>query len=302
MLARYFPDCEIVLHLGAHRTGTTVLQAQLDAADFSNRGISALTPPRAGDRKPVSLRSAFSSFQKVRRNPLRIGLRLHALRSIRRLIGEGVTKKLIVSDEMLLGPIFDNNGDGIYPDAAQWLNDCARFLGPNVSQVHLVHRPYADFLTSAYAMRAVYARGVGQFDKYRAGFLRCKRGWPDVVQDISAAFPYAQQKLWAFPEQLNESRLFLWLTGIEKAPPLPTYRNKSTSSEGIDYALRHKRDLNYDPDTLAAEFSKGTVFAPFTFEETMMLNSRYLEDRAIMSRMMISQDTRLSKRITNANQ
>jgi hypothetical protein len=194
------------------------------------------------------------------------------------------SKKVIVSDEMFLGPVFGQDGRCIYPDAEKWLKDCAAFLGPNISQIHLVVRPYADFLTSAYAMRAVYAKGVGDLRMYQEEFVHCRRGWPEVVDEIRAAFPGRSIRIWTFPENLMGSKLFEALTGLSEAPQRPTHLNASVSAEGITYSLSHKNDPDYDPDEVIAKFQTGTKLSVFTHEQRAALDKRFLADLALLPR------------------
>lgn len=284
LLSRYFPDSEIALHLGAHRTGTTTLQAQLDNAQLPTRSMMALTPPRDGKRTEYTLRNAFADFRKLRRQPFCPTVWLRLRRSLRGMVTATAPKKLIISDESFLGPIFDRYGDGIYPQAAEWLQDSAVFLGPNVSQIHLVIRPYEEFLTSAYAMRAVFAQGVGGIDQYINGFLRCRRGWPQIVEDIRYAFPTQDLRLWSFPAQLENDGLFKALTQVDAPPPKLPALNSTTSQEGVDYALANKKDPDYNPDSISMRFSEGTKVAVFTEQEAQLLHEKYLLDLAILSK------------------
>ena len=282
IFARYLSDSEVALHLGAHRTGTTALQYQLDNADLNPENICALTPPRADKRANDGLRSVFADFRRLRRNPLRAFVRLRMHKNTKRLVLARAPQKVIVSDEMFLGPVFSQDGRSIYPEAAEWLADCAAFLGPNISQIHLVVRPYADFLASAYAMRAVYAKGVGDVRMYQEEFALCRRGWPDVIADIGTAFPGRAIRVWTFPENLQDNRLFEALTGLRKTPQIPPQLNASVSADGIAYALSHKNDPDYDPDQVVAKFPNGTRLNVFTSEQRAALDKRFLADLALL--------------------
>lgn len=289
IFARSLCDCDVVLHLGAHRTGTTALQFQLDSAALSHVGVSALTPPRADKRIDDGLRSAFADFRRLRRNSLRAYVRFRMYRNIKRLMLARTSRKVVVSDEMFLGPVFGQDGTSIYPEAEKWLTDCAAFLGPSVSEIHLVVRSYADFLTSAYAMRAVYAKGVGDLRIYQKELVRCRRGWPEVVADIRAAFPGRSIRIWTFPDNLRENKLFEALTGLSEAPQRPTHLNASVSAAGIAHALAHKNDRDYDPDDVIAKFQLGVRLGVFTDEQRATLDKRFLADLARLPQDMMSE-------------
>jgi hypothetical protein len=199
------------------------------------------------------------------------------------------SRKVVVSDEMFLGPVFGQDGTSIYPEAEKWLTDCAAFLGPSVSEIHLVVRSYADFLTSAYAMRAVYAKGVGDLRIYQKELVRCRRGWPEVVADIRAAFPGRSIRIWTFPDNLRENKLFEALTGLSEAPQRPTHLNASVSAAGIAHALAHKNDRDYDPDDVIAKFQLGVRLGVFTDEQRATLDKRFLADLARLPQDMMSE-------------
>ena len=289
IFARCLCDRDVMLHLGAHRTGTTSLQFQLDSAALNRVGVSALTPPRSDKRIDDGLRSAFADFRRLRRNPLRAYVRLRMYRNIKRLMLARTAKKVVVSDEMFLGPVFGQDGKTIYPESEKWLTDCAAFLGPSVSEIHLVVRSYADFLTSAYAMRAVYAKGVGDLRIYQKEFVRCRRGWPEVVADIRAAFPGRSIRVWAFPDNLRENKLFETLTGLSEAPQRPTHFNASVSAAGIAHALMHKHDPDYDPDEVIAKYQVGAKLRVFTDEQRAALDKKFLADLARLPQDMVAE-------------
>ena len=79
------PDLpEIVLHLGAHRTGSTRLQYVLDANRdaLATNATVALTPPRPGKRVSPTIRDVLALVPTGRCRPVRHYLRLRKARAM----------------------------------------------------------------------------------------------------------------------------------------------------------------------------------------------------------------------------
>ena len=116
-------------------------------------------------------------------------------------------RRIILSDENMLGPGFRTDGFGLYPYAYPRLAALRRLLGRPPSAVHLTLRAYDTFLVSVYAMAAVYRRDVPPFDDIRETLLAVHRGWPDVVDDVARVFPGTALKLTRVERDSMENRV-----------------------------------------------------------------------------------------------
>ena len=190
------PDLpEIILHLGAHRTGSTRLQYILDANRdaLAAHATVALTPPRQGKRVSPTIRDVLALTPTGRYRPVRHYLKRRRARAmLRHLVAarppDPPPRRIILSDETMLGPYFRIDGFGLYPSAYPRLAALRRLLGRPPSAVHLTLRAYDTFLVSVYAMAAVYLRAVPPFDDIREPLLAVRRGWPQVIDDGPARF------------------------------------------------------------------------------------------------------------------
>ena len=204
---------EVILHIGAHRTGTTTLQAALDDAstELANLGIVALTPPRAEKRGQVSIRKLANLAGRARR-PLGRALiwyhRYQAKTLIENILQAQSTdlskiRRLVISEEKILGSVFRKNGHSIYPSARSQLSAFKSLLPYQVDEVHLTIRSYERFLTSAYAMRSVFGSDIKPYETIRQNLEAVAHTWTDLVGTIRLAFPRARLVVSVFERELH---------------------------------------------------------------------------------------------------
>ena len=282
---------ELVLHLGVHRTGTTSLQAGLDAADeyLASKGIVALTPPRIGKRGAITIRKLVGILTSTKRASSRWlywYYRRKARAKLASLLIEQTghpeyPERLILSDEKMLGRAFGKNGEAVYPFARAHFASIARLLPVSPTEVHLTLRSYESFLTSVYAMRAIYAKGVGEFDLIRNEFVKTNRRWPDLIRDIQLTFPNARIVLSEF-EKCDVTNRLISLIGDRRHDvgyriSIPERLNQSPTLEAIKFA-RANEQSSLDADTIVSKFSNGTKFDPFSLGEKKLLQQKYQED------------------------
>jgi hypothetical protein len=283
MLANYPP---ITLHLGAHRTATTRLQKTLDnnAGLLTSEGVAALTPPYAGKRKVLTIRDVHQISRRAlssRFLPKCLYFRNRANQALKTLIPQA-TRRIIISDENMLGPIFNRaTGHGIYPNAAEHLQAVRKLLGSSVCEIHLTLRSYEQFIVSAYAMSALYAGTVPPFEKIRDRLLAFERGWVETIETIHFVFKKTPLHIWRF-EQLDLQHQLSELLGKSLAERLQQNDrcviNSAPTSEAIEYALDNKHSDSFDPDKILSRFASGRPFSPLTKEETERLSQNYLSD------------------------
>ena len=281
---------EIILHLGAHRTGSTRLQSILDANRdaLATNATVALTPPRPGKRASPTIRDVLALLPTGRSRPVRRYLKLRKARAMfRDLVADGppgpAPRRIIVSDETMLGSCFRTDGFGLYPCAYPSLAALRRLLGRPPSAVHLTLRAYDTFLVSVYAMAAVYRRDVPPFDDIRETLLAVHRGWPDVIDDVARAFPGTAVKLTRVERDPMEDRV----RGLVGPELLKRFRldgderpNAAPTVEAIAAAAGSGGRAS--PDELVARYAGGARFDPLSECERMTLARRYSEDVAAL--------------------
>jgi len=283
-------DIETILHLGAHRTASTRIQTELDEnrALIAAAGIVALTPPRPGKREGATVRDIVreAGVAMRSRNPITRQLQFRRLRHrldreiLHGSVPEVPVRRLIISEEMLLGPAFTRDGRGLYTGAVERLEAFRKVLRREVSEVHLTVRSYETFLVSAYAMRAVYAGPLPPFATFAPALVRFERGWPELVTDVARTFPTARVVVTLFEQHSIESRI-ADLVGKDLyrrfAPVRDSQPNVSPSLEAVEAAGASGVRCP-DPDALIARLAGGTRFDPLEEAEKAMLRNRYARD------------------------
>ncbi|MGR6468850.1 hypothetical protein [Rhizobium sp. PAMB 3182] len=278
----------IWLHVGAHRTGSTRLQSAIDenAAKISDFGISVFTPPRANKRNSKTFRSLVRRARRVSETsfPIKKYFRRRKAKSFSQEFFRSNLSKYLISDENMLGDIFNEHRNGFYYEAEDILTEIKRHLPAPVQKVFLAIRPYDEFLTSSYAMSAIYrpaSRPQPPFEDLKSKILNLERGWPELVMDIKAVFPDAELHVWTCQNTPLSLQLAIML-GEELATQLATEEhslvNAAPTEEAIDYARINGGRQGYDPDATLMRFREGKKFAPLTESEENILRSRYNAD------------------------
>ena len=281
-------SAEIVLHLGAHRTGSTTLQGILDANAemLAATGVRVLTPPRPGKRGVATVRDVVRQVKRTSRLPvarLRRWANRRAGAALRETLA-GAKGRVVISDEMLLGRAYGRDGTALYPDLAELLGGFREALDRPVGEVSITLRAYDGFLVSVYAMRAVYAGPQPEFEALRARLLAVERGWPVVLEEIAARFPEARLQVSTVEETPLERRLGQ-LVGPAAAARLrydADARSNLAPSLPAITAARTRRLRHAEADALIAAHAGGARFDPLTDAERDRLRARYAADLATL--------------------
>lgn len=292
--SRKVDNPEFVLHLRAHRTGSTRLQSILDTNRdvLARNGIVALTPPRPGKRISPTVRDVVRALPRRPKHLPRYILRRSGARDLfSKLVADSAPshglRRLIVSEENLIHPSFLPDGFGLYPSTYRRLVLFRNLVGIDPCEIHLTIRAYDTFLVSLYAMLSVYsARGVRPFDNIRTKFLAVRRGWPEVIGDVARAFPGTVVKVARVEQGSVEKRVQdlvgspgldeLRFEGDERINAAPTLEAMAAIAE-----LRGRTSR----DALVARYSDGTPFDPLTEDERERLVHRYQDDLSALEGM-----------------
>lgn len=196
----------IKLHIGAHRTGTTSLQAALHAhrQSLSARGVGYWGPSAMRAKR---FPGVFRWFKGPTLTPAEQGaceiiatenipLLSQRLRNQRHLGHE----KIIISDENILGDMKINlQTKALYPDAAHRLALFSRIFGPYISRISLTIRSYDSYWRSLLAHQIAKGGAAPTAQMLDALATQPKR-WLDVVADVQTAFPEAEIRVMRFED------------------------------------------------------------------------------------------------------
>lgn len=187
---------EVILHIGAHRTGTTSLQRALqqNRAKLKQNRVAYWGPGvTRGGRFSGLLRGASAdeaeTARRIKRDNGVIAL------EVQRLSASGF-EALLVSEENILGSMGVNlRQHRLYPGLAARLARFQGAFGARCRRVGLAIRPLDAYWASALAYGL--AAGVARLGPDSAARL-CNqpRSWRHVVGDVARAFPGAELMVW----------------------------------------------------------------------------------------------------------
>lgn len=269
------PPLNVVLHVGAHRTGTTSLQGMLAAQKptLEAAGIQTWCPDETRTglfgglfRHPSRLTR--ESLRRARQSAGRAQMRL-ALAEI-----DGF-RHLIVSEENMIGCIMDNlSTERLYAQAGDRL---ARFVpcvaGRKVT-IALSIRSYDSYWASALTYGLLRGRPVPSVEDLDRLVTQPRR-WRHVAQELMRAFPQARVVVWPFETFVGqpEAQLSAMLGGWVR-DRLRIERPWRNASPGCgDLRRRFERD-GRDPTQIKGEGR----WNPFDAGHLVALRAQYRED------------------------
>jgi len=270
---------DIVLHLGAHRCGTTTLQNFLlrNRLALRGAGMEIWTPDR--------IRSGL--FGGLMHSPEEVTAQtnLRAQRSqgiiaieTARLRRDGFST-LLVSEENMIGAIRGNLGQGqIYPRLRERLARMRPAFPAPVRRIGLAVRSYETYWASALAY------GIGQDMRLPTEaeldrLVTQPRRWRHVVADVAAVFCEAEIVVWPFERLVGQPEMQLQLLagGMQTALPLSGARDWVNASPRRD-KLRRLLHLRGDEDGARRIAPGDDRLMPFDPAQQRALRAQYQAD------------------------
>jgi hypothetical protein len=269
---------EVILHIGAHRTGTTTFQRALqqNQHNLSKNGVVVWGPRiTRGGRFSGLLRGMDSDAREterlVKRNAGIISIELDRMDKARQ-------HSLLVSEENILGSMGANlSATRLYPRLDERLARFGQAFGDAVKTVGLTIRPYEDYWASsmAYAIKAGHpVLGPDDLDR----LVTQPRGWRRVVGDVAAAFPRAEIKVWEFGRLIGRPQAQYRLLAGRRGRLRQTdgHHNASLGMEGLREILKLRGDLA----ALRLLGDGQGAFQPFGDHHIDAFQAQYAEDLA----------------------
>ena len=265
------------LHLGAHKTATTHIQARCAALDLAGRGIGymgndELTPKRLPDLR-------------VRALPMRLSPRLRRREMLRGLAAEGrLHDRMVLSNEDWIGHGEAALEPVLYPDAGGRIGSLARGLARDGTVTLFLSLRAADgFLPSVYAQVLRYRPYPGGFEPIRRRALDRPPDWAGLVDRIAAAAGPVRLRVWPYESYRGASLAVLrGITGLPlaAAPEIPDPPTTRTPSAEAVRAVEALGDVTRYSDRIprVAALYDGTAgekFMPFTEPERAILREAY---------------------------
>lgn len=236
---------EVIVHLGAHRTGTTSVQSFLNAnrKGLKSKGIDVAIPPGTRERS---------------------------------IIDSGNSSRVLVSEENILGTMESNIWSReLYPNASSKLAKQKTLLA-SASKIVLTIRNLSDWWRSAIFFCARKDISFPRFDELEQ-IAKSQRSWVDVVDDVRRANSSAELLVREFGWRTGNPKQFLKrVSGWDEFSdfkPEPHQHNASPSLERLAAAFAKRNDFESLSRLNSLESSDM-----FTVEQQQVMRERYLAD------------------------
>lgn len=283
---------EIVLHLGVHKTASTYLQTLLE------KNIVPLERHCIGYAHPKTLRPLFARAprkQHATQRAMRKNARAWALQQVIETARDLQRKRLIISEEQLLGSIRALfSGRGLYRDVARELRCVVSALDGQPVNLLLAVRSYDTFFISAYGQVLTGWKYLPFSQKLRTDLLQEPRGWPDIVADIMRVLPTGSTlKIWQYErfrlEETDILQAFVGDAAAQELVPLNTRVGYGPSQKGVQ-ALEGLVADGVEPDVEQSRSVLRTYgkdkgypgYFPWSPTEQAALQERYARDIALI--------------------
>lgn len=272
LLERVVRAIDIILHIGAHRTGTTSFQTYMRRAgnELSARGIAFWGPDttcKGSLSKIYSNRSGRYGEASRSHDCGSFGAPLHTARA-------AGTRRLIISDENFMGSMRNNiRQAALYPQVSERVVCVTQALGSGVSTILLSPRSVENYWCSALAFCVMRGVPVPDLQK-RAAIARSCRGWRDVIAEVAKALPDVVIKVLPFEKYSGRPDQFL-SDAVDIDAPICRERAPVNVSPGLP-ALRRAMSAN-GQDASVLPLGMGR-WNPFTNEQHSALKELYADD------------------------
>lgn len=220
----------VAFHVGAHKTGTSVVQSYLrDNARRLRR-----------HRMVYLHRTAMNGFvgwgDKLVEDPAPLSRRIEQVLRIPWF------RFVVASHENTLGRPFVDGVPGLYPRAPAIIPALQQVLGPYRAKVFFSIRPQAEFVESYY-LQLIHQGGRRQFQDWLGDIDLGALSWRPTVDALTAAFGPDQVEILDFRDLQRDQQVYVqqFLRRIDPRLSvdvrLPSVRNPSVSEKGLRLAL-----------------------------------------------------------------
>lgn len=272
---------DVILHLGAHRTGTTSLQSYLQTHRelLMRQGCLAFGPQllRKGDFQGLFRHDAPRGALVVAQNKLNHDFDRAA---------EAGLARILLSEENLIGHPRQLLASGLLYSEMEPL---LRRLGPRmrlrVTRLGLGIRNYADFWASLAAFGihyGVHRPKAGQAEEWHAQCLAGTYGWPAHIETLLHLFPRASLLVWRAEYAAGDPAYVLrhLVRGLQDLPAEAPHKNASRPSAELRDLLKAKGAFK-----AAALVAEAAHYTPFTPACAAQMSARYHDDLARIAAM-----------------
>jgi hypothetical protein len=267
---------DVILHLGAHRTGSTTFQSYMrrSSDELSQQGVGYWGPLRT--RKGlfaglIPTQGVGGSEQAQMRAEGRV--KLHLGRS-----AQNGVRKLVVSDENMIGSVRQNlRSQTLYPAIGERMARFARAFEGRLSRVALSIRAQDLFWSSCLAYGVERGHPMMGPDSC-ASFAASKRSWRDVITDLACALPDTQIQVLPFERYQGQPDVLLEALTQEPAPTnkLQEWLNRAPRVKELREILDERGEIAGLQQLCG--HADATRWLPFDAEQCAQMREAYADD------------------------
>lgn len=270
---------DVILHVGAHRTGTTTLQQTLrrNEARLSANNISFWGPRKT---RPHLFEGLIKAADRVSQEVAQQG-RISAERIGTQLAQERAagTRSLIVSEENMLGavPACIQSGK-LYPDAARRMARFRPAFAESCTRIGVSIRSYDQIWASMLSFAIKRSGRVPDLARIEELVVQPRR-WRDVIRELRVVFPRAEILVWPFEGMVDvPHQLIPALTGRTLPVPLEPASVVHNPSPDIATLRAVVAEGSCPQHLVRLPEASGTPWRPFSEDQVARMRADYAED------------------------
>ena len=271
---------DILLHIGAHRTGTSSLQMGIgkNRQMLKKMGITYWGPSMirkglfAGMFRPPNTLDGDENVKIANQSKSNINSKIQNL-------SERGQTKLLISEENIMGSMKTNLREAeLYPNLFMRLAHFSSLFGSNCAKIGISLRAYDEYWASSIAFSITHGYHFPSKDELTR-LVNQTRSWRDIVVEVSEVFPNAKILVWDFNSLAGKNEeIVKLLTGVKLESeflPLDNVRhNASPRLSKLKEILMDRGDFitaNKIPD-------HNSTYQPFTAVQIDHLKSKFQAD------------------------
>jgi len=263
---------DVILHIGAHRTGTTTFQRYMrDQTDYLERHAIGFWGPHRTRKSVFPGLFRGGGIGRVENTAFRaagrVALQMHGAE-------QRGARHLLVSDENMLGTARYNLRSGaLYPAAGERMARlCDAFRG-RISRVVMSVRSQDHWWASAAAMTVGRGHPVPSAQRCEM-IANDTRSWRDVITDLACALPDAEIRVLPFEQHMGRPQDILYQATDRRAPIDPKHLWLNRSPD-----LARLRDVMAQQGGDITQLPQGQGrWLPFSHEQSAQLREAYADD------------------------
>ncbi len=265
-------EMDVILHIGAHRTGTTTFQRYMrdHADDLAGQGVGYWGPNRT--RKsifPGLFRE--TTFGQIEKTAFRASGRVAM--QMQRVSQSGVSH-LLVSDENMMGTARHNlRACTLYPAVGERMARLHDAFRAKITRVILSVRSQDHWWASAAAMTVGRGHPVPSAQR-REMIAADPRTWRDVITDLACALPDVDIRVLPFEHHMGRPQDILEQVTDH---PAPQDLKNHWLNRAPDLADLRRRMTEQGGDVSVFPQGQGR-WLPFSREQSAQLREAYVDD------------------------